>query len=270
MKKIIWVVVLFYGLLICPITFAADVSQPILLRNINQFKDFKKIGYVKYNKDYYQQGACYDAKRDRILLGVVKDGMKQQKILVVNPHDFNIEKEYDFSNLGHMNTMTYCPNDDMVYVFTQLNDDGKHVANASNIIALDAKTLSKKRKIKLEQKIDAIAYDRQRKQFLAVRCNPDKEPFILYIYDRNFKLKETKKILKPFKTVGNGLAVNNGRFIHMSWAGMIEGNTSGHIIKSIPVNFPKEEPEDAFWIENKCYFVRPVGTGCTETYVMDN
>ena len=38
MKKIIWVVVLFYGFLICPITFAADVSQPILLRNINQFK----------------------------------------------------------------------------------------------------------------------------------------------------------------------------------------------------------------------------------------
>ena len=254
----------------CPITFAADTSQPILLKNINQFKDFNKIGHVTYDKDYYQQGACYDTRRDRILLGVVKDGIKQQKILVVNPHNFAIDKEYDFSNLGHMNTMTYCPNDDMIYVFTQLTDDGKHVANASNIVVLDAKTLSTNRKIKLEQKIDAIDYDRKRKQFVAVRCNPDKEPFTLYIYDRNFKLKETKKMLKPFKTVGNGLAVNNGRFIHMSWAGMIEGNTSGHIIKSISVNFPKEEPEDAFWIENKCFFVRPVGTGYTEVYVMDN
>ena len=268
MKKIIWIVVLFYGFLMCPITFAADANQPILLKNINQFKDFRKIGYVKYHKDYYQQGACYDAKRDRILLGVVKDGIKQQKILVVNPHNWAIEKEYDFSNLGHMNTMTYCPKDDMIYVFTQLTDDGKHAANTSNIVTLDAKTLSKQRKIKLGQKIDAIDYDKKRKQFVAVRCNPEKEPFTLYLYDRKFKLKERKKITKPFKTVGNGFAIDDGRFIHLSLAGMIEGDSLGKIIKSITVDFPKEEPEDAFWIGDKCYFVRPVGVGYTEIYLI--
>lgn len=250
-----------------PVAYAAYSSnESVILKHIESFDSLSKRAVFTYDRGYYQQGACYNTKNNRILLGIVKNGYIKQKILVVNPDNMQIEKIMDYSTLGHMNTITYRPDKNEVYVFTQLDDTGKHVAEAPNVIILDGDTLEEIRNIHLQQSIDALDYDTKRKEFFAVRCNVENEPYTLYRYDNNFNLLEKRTYLRPFKTVGNGFAIHDGRFLHLSWNGIIEGSFFGGFIKFVLCDFSKVELEDAFYMNGHWWLARPVGYGITELY----
>lgn len=110
------------------------------------------------------QGFCWDTKRKQFILATISGDNKTQDIFRIS-FDGSITINYHFNDrprLGHMNTLTYRRDTDVIYT-TNATIDG------FLLTALDAKYLSVKEEIKMPYKVFNVAYDPFTHKFVSIR-----------------------------------------------------------------------------------------------------
>lgn len=111
------------------------------------------------------QGFCYDTKRKQFILATISSDNQTQDILRVCPDCGSIIERKRFNDkprLGHMNTLSYREDCDVIYT-TNATVDGYLLT------AIDAETLQVKDTIKMPYKVFNVAYDQFTHTFISVR-----------------------------------------------------------------------------------------------------
>ena len=71
------------------------------------------------------QGFCYNSKKDVFVLACINSENTKQIIYEINPTTFKVVAKYEYSHkklLGHMNTLTYNPNNNRYYTTNAVVD----------------------------------------------------------------------------------------------------------------------------------------------------
>lgn len=110
------------------------------------------------------QGFCWDSKRKQFILATISSDNKTQDIYRIGFDGSVIESKRfnDRPRLGHMNTLTYRCDTDVIYT-TNATVDG------FLLTALDAQDFSIQEEIKMPYKVFNVAYDPFTHKFVSIR-----------------------------------------------------------------------------------------------------
>lgn len=146
------------------------------------------------------QGMCYNTKTGKLIVSEKQDTdanpTHTQKLLVVDPaNSYNVDATYTYTELKHCNSMTYCPDDNKIYVESFIVSGG---ASDFKIIVLDGDTMAIVDTIDLTDLPHnvALSYDQKCKLFVLGGSNK------LHIYDKSFNF------IKSVTVDDDGLSAN--------------------------------------------------------------
>lgn len=110
------------------------------------------------------QGFCWDTKRKQFILATISSDNKTQDIYRISYDGSTLSKHRfnDKPRLGHMNTLSYRRDTDVIYT-TNATVDG------FLLTALDAQGLQIKEEIKMPYKVFNVAYDPYTHKFVSIR-----------------------------------------------------------------------------------------------------
>lgn len=204
-------------------------------------------------RGFIVQGFCYNSASHRFLLAAKTPwdtgDRATQIIMVLRPGAFAKERTYQFHDLGHINTLTYQPEEDAIYVAT----GGAKWHEYAKVDADSMKVLEKK---VCPNSFYAMAYDVARKEY--VQCTLHKNTYVFTRYDQNMELKKKFRV-KTAYSIGNGLAAHDGELL--MFALPPEGSEYGGLeivgkdgALAISQKVPQEiELEDADYVDGKIY-----------------
>lgn len=202
------------------------------------FREMERIGKLDRVYPYVGQGMCYNSNTDRYLVGIITEDNASQKFLVVNPSDLSVESTQTFTDLGHINSLTYVAETNEIVTATGRND-------WKNITILDADTYAIKREIVNVLDGDAIIsikYDPICKVFFAFNHN-GQGLYTYYLLDTSFNIIKTDTF-NASSDVANGLVAYNGTALIYMFASIIEVDYFGNV-KKVTNHMLRWEFEDA-------------------------
>lgn len=202
---------------------------------------------------YVVQGFCYNSSSHRFLMAAKTPQdtgpEARQIIMVIHPDTFKREQTYLFHDLGHINTMTYQPEENAIYIAT----GGAKWHEYAKVDARSMKVLEKKT---CPKDFGAMAYDTARKEY--VQYSLRKGTYDISRYDKNMRPKKGL-IVKTVYNVGNGLTAHDGTLLMFTlplkgkeYGGLEVIDRKGNIVTSLQI--PREiELEDADYVNGKFY-----------------
>lgn len=209
------------------------------------------------------QGATYNSKKNEILLCFTNE--TTQKIQALDADTLAVKDTYDYTELGHANSMTYCEKTNKIYVAYCRNDTLDRPEPDYKIAVIDAETMNFENYITFDFKIVSFAYDKAMDVFVAVNGSSyiGTSNFEVRIFDADMNLLRTSTYPQPFPIVGNGLCAYKGNFLFLTLSGYIQGDYFGNIINVVKTTRKTDgdmnvlEIQDSFLIGD---FVYTVGT----------
>lgn len=223
------------------------LTDKVLLKNIRNLQEEYTI---TYDSSYVQQGSTYNTKTGKIILAIIKSDNSAQKLLVVDPSTYTIDDTYDYTTLGHCNSLTYCPANNRIYVGTLLN----------NIVSvLDADTMTVVDTIDMGYNPVVFGYDLKNKIFVGVR-GYNNGSVQANFYDADLTYIKTETYEAPYNyMISNGGIAYDGQLIILSHSGYALCDYFGNVLNYVKINRNIDgalailETEDCYIIDGVCY-----------------
>ena len=110
------------------------------------------------------QGFCYNSKKDVFVLACINADNTKQIIYEINPTTLQVVAKYEYSQkrlLGHMNTLTYNPNNNRYYTTNA-------VVDGYIVTPIEADSMIVEAPIKLKEKVFNFAFDKERNEYVSI------------------------------------------------------------------------------------------------------
>lgn len=214
-------------------------NDEILIKEAGNVQLAGTVNYTEVNTGS-QQGSTYNTKTGKIILALIDATPGTQKLVIVNPETYVIETGYNYTQLGHANSVEYCPEDNKIYVL-----------NENNAVVIDGDTM---------QIVDTIAlpfsncfglkYDSVGGEW--VLLSGSGSVVTIRCLDTSFNLIHSATLTLPDTQVYNSFAVHNGNIMLPTWTHIIALDVWGNLRNYIPFN--GTELEDGFYIDDELFF----------------
>jgi hypothetical protein len=172
---------------------------------IGGLHDFVLKKIVTKDNAYSIQGFCYNSRDNVLLVGMANKADTAQIIQRYSVDGTYID-EVEYTSLGHINTLTYVPSTNEVYI----------VYTGSTYAILDATSLTiKSLNNTVSEAITGLAYDIDTDVFIGLGTRT-LTAWNMYVYDKNMSLIKTVNIHDDtanetsFGITTNGLCARNG------------------------------------------------------------
>lgn len=175
------------------------------------------------------QGMTYNTKTKRLLCGITSGA--NQLIYEYDPDSKTVINKHTFTQIGHMNSLTYCPDNNKVY--SVMYSD---TADQNKVAIIDADTMTYESVITFEHNVSFLSYDKVCKVFVGgySELENSRQKFNVKIWDRSWNLiKEFSVLNEQFQGYFNGsIVANNGHALLLELANILEIDYNGAILKN--------------------------------------
>jgi len=214
--------------------------------------DFQFDAYFSFPTGYTgSQGSCYNTKTNRLIVAVTTDNDTaadaSQKLLTINPTTWGIESENTYTELGHANSLTYCEDDNKIYVDKFIVDKQAGTSSDYAIIVINADTMAIENTFTVNKHDVSLSYDPASKMFIFGGYG--KQIF----YDKNFKFIKQNTIVTD-TSLANGYCAYNNQAILFKVNSVEVQDYFGNLIKRLPIS-SFIEPEDISYDGNGKYYI---------------
>ena len=194
------------------------------------------------------QGFCYNSKKDVFVLACINSENTKQIIYEINPKTFDVVAKYEYSHkklLGHMNTLTYNPNNNRYYTTNA-------VVDGYIITPIEADSMIVEAPIRLKEKVFNFAFDKDRNEYVSIVPLTNSLRTINY-YDSNFNKIKTYKIDAEHTDLNNnGAYAGNGNTIFTTLTTFVFVDEEG-VVKNISPYTSGMEVEDMDYRNGQMY-----------------
>lgn len=221
------------------INYKAHVLPVMLESTIGSDKNIYAFKYIA-NDDtnwagYTAQGADYNAQ-DGILYvaGIKNGGQRIFRYRVVETQDritdVTLIDYFDYTTLGHCNSVAYCIANNKIYVTKELEDKSFTIITAATMAIESTRTLS--------EVCYNMTYDSVKDVFVVLNHSDGNGMWRFIFYDKSFNELNRFSVYSGYATsIGNinCLSSYNGRIINVNSFSITEIDFFGNIIKQIPL-----------------------------------
>ena len=194
------------------------------------------------------QGFCYNSKKDVFVLACINSDNTKQIIYEINPKTFEVVAKYEYSHkklLGHMNTLTYNPNNNRYYTTNA-------VVDGYIVTPIEADSMIVEAPIRLKEKVFNFAFDKERNEYVSIVPLTNSLRTINY-YDSNFNKIKTYKIDAEHTDLNNnGAYAGNGNTIFTTLTTFVFVDEEG-VVKNISPYTSGMEVEDMDYRNGQMY-----------------
>lgn len=194
------------------------------------------------------QGFCYNSKKDVFVLACINSENTKQIIYEINPKTFDVVAKYEYSHkklLGHMNTLTYNPNNNRYYTTNA-------VVDGYIVTPIEADSMIVEAPIRLKEKVFNFAFDKDRNEYVSIVPLTNSLRTINY-YDFNFNKIKTYKIDAEHTDLNNnGAYAGNGNTIFTTLTTFVFVDEEG-VVKNISPYTSGMEVEDMDYRNGQMY-----------------
>lgn len=194
------------------------------------------------------QGFCYNSKKDVFVLACINSENTKQIIYEINPTTFKVVAKYEYSHkklLGHMNTLTYNPNNNRYYTTNA-------VVDGYIVTPIEADSMIVEAPIRLKEKVFNFAFDKDRNEYVSIVPLTNSHRTINY-YDSNFNKIKTYKIDAEHTDLNNnGAYAGNGNTIFTTLTTFVFVDEEG-VVKNISPYTSGMEVEDMDYRNGQMY-----------------
>lgn len=194
------------------------------------------------------QGFCYNSKKDVFVLACINSDNTKQIIYEINPKTFDVVAKYAYSHknlLGHMNTLTYNPNNNRYYTTNA-------VVDGYIVTPIEADSMIVEAPIRLKEKVFNFAFDKDRNEYVSIVPLTNSLRTINY-YDFNFNKIKTYKIDAEHTDLNNnGAYAGNGNTIFTTLTTFVFVDEEG-VVKNISPYTSGMEVEDMDYRNGQMY-----------------
>lgn len=194
------------------------------------------------------QGFCYNSKNDVFVLACINSENTKQIIYEINPKTFDVVAKYEYSHkklLGHMNTLTYNPNNNRYYTTNA-------VVDGYIVTPIEADSMIVEAPIRLKEKVFNFAFDKERNEYVSIVPLTNSLRTINY-YDSNFNKIKTYKIDAEHTDLNNnGAYAGNGNTIFTTLTTFVFVDEEG-VVKNISPYTSGMEVEDMDYRNGQMY-----------------
>ena len=194
------------------------------------------------------QGFCYNSKKDVFVLACINSDNTKQIIYEINPKTFEVVAKYEYSHkklLGHMNTLTYNPNNNRYYTTNA-------VVDGYIVTPIEADSMIVEAPIRLKEKVFNFAFDKDRNEYVSIVPLTNSHRTINY-YDSNFNKIKTYKIDAEHTDLNNnGAYAGNGNTIFTTLTTFVFVDEEG-VVKNISPYTSGMEVEDMDYRNGQMY-----------------
>lgn len=137
---------------------------------------------------------CYNSK-DVFVLACINADNTKQIIYEINPTTLQVAAKYEYSQkrlLGHMNTLTYNPNNNRYYTTNA-------VVDGYIVTPIEADSMIVETPIKLKEKVFNFAFDKERNEYVSIVPLTNSHRTINY-YDSNFNKVKRIRLMQSIPT----------------------------------------------------------------------
>lgn len=207
------------------------------------------------------QAICYDSKRNHLLVGMKTDAdtgvTAAQKIVVIDENDYSIVNTFSYTQLGHIGSLSYDEDDDVVYATAQ-NSDNSGTYVLSPVDGSVIKFISDNDLPILA----GISYDKGLKSFVAFTFGSTTSSWRYAVYDKEYQHVTDVIIPTPYDHVtGNAFACLNGHIIQCSFWGLEEFDLLGNTYNAINTNIMSELEQPCYAANGTVYVVGNIPGG---------
>ena len=207
------------------------------------------------------QAICYDSKRNNLLVGMKTDAdtgvTAAQKIVVIDENDYSIVNTFSYTQLGHIGSLSYDEDDDVVYATAQYSaNPGTYVlspVDGSVIKFISNNDLPI---------LAGISYDNGLKSFVAFTFGSTTRSWRYAVYDKEYQHVTDVIIPTPYDhVIGNAFACLNGHIIQCSFWGLEEFDLLGNTYNAINTNIMSELEQPCYATNGTVYVVGNIPGG---------
>lgn len=203
--------------------------KDLLIKNFAGFGRANTI--TQTDSTVHPQGMTYDTKRDVLICAMVKSDDSAQSLLTINPSTYTVTATNTYSELGHVNSLAYCPDTDKIYSVKFI---GGSAIGSPYVAVVNASTMTYEETINVPQTLGFLDYDEKCKCFVGGNwTEADGRIAQIYIWDKNWNLLKQFTVSKePQQTRYNGsILAFNGHAILIGQEGLIEFDYFGNVIQ---------------------------------------
>ena len=194
------------------------------------------------------QGFCYNSKKDVFVLACINSDNTKQIMYEINPITLQVVAKYEYSQkrlLGHMNTLTYNPNNNRYYTTNA-------VVDGYIVTPIEADSMIVEAPIKLKEKVFNFAFDKERNEYVSIVPLTNSHRTINY-YDSSFNKVKTYKIDAEHTDLNNnGAYAANGNTIFTTLTTFVFVDDEG-VVKNISPYTSGMEVEDMDYRNGQMY-----------------
>lgn len=194
------------------------------------------------------QGFCYNSKKDVFVLACINSDNTKQIIYEINPTTLQVVAKYEYSQkrlLGHMNTLTYNPNNNRYYTTNA-------VVDGYIVTPIEADSMIVEAPIKLKEKVFNFAFDNERNEYVSIVPLTNTHRTINY-YDANFNRIRSFTIDAEHTDLNNnGAYAANGNTIFTTLTTFVSVDDEG-VVKNITPYASGMEVEDMDYRNGQMY-----------------
>jgi hypothetical protein len=184
------------------------------------------------------QGICYNSKTKRLITAVKNDDDTAQILYVINPTTYAVDNTYNYTELGHCNSLTYCEKTNKIYA----------VKDTANIAVINADTMAYETTIALTKQVFCLKYDADSNIF--VGYYQDTNSTVLYIRHFDINLTFIKEYFNDIMSFGtmNGMLIYNQTVLMGSYNYYVQCDYFAD-------NFEIIESRSSYEVEDFCYCI---------------
>lgn len=227
---------------------------------VHSFDDLQFMDTVVFDSSNpeYPQGMGINRNTKKLYIAGAYKTYKEQSIYETDLGNIGAVERYDYTELGHINTITHCPERNEVIVDNCVTSDG-----VKSYTVLDDTTLSVKQKNTTDFTHFGISWDPVCKLFCA--HHNDGNNITLYLMDVDFNLLRTVNIVSKYSYLLNGGCCYDGVFFSLTFGYFGEYSLLGKELSIVRYD-QSWELEDCDVIDNALYLSVAHENGHTDIY----
>ena len=212
----------------------ADIKPAYHDKNllIKSFAGFGRANTINQaDTTVHPQGMTYDTKRGVLICAMVKSDSSAQTLLTIDPSTYTVTATDSFTDIGHVNSLAYCPDNDKLYSAKFV--DG-NTAGSPYIAVVDASTMTYEETIDVSQTVGFLDYDKECKCFVGGNWTELNGLIAdIFIWDKDWNLLKQFNIYKESQqTRFNGsILAHNGHAVLLNPESLIEFDYFGNVLQ---------------------------------------
>ena len=163
-------------------------------------KQLSLLKNIDVGSTYSVQGICYNSDSGNLIIGAKTSGDTNQKLFIVDPTDYQVLQTYSYTELGHVNSLTYNSKTKKIYA----------IKDTSTVAIVDAATMAYESVVDIsENQVFCLKYDEASDLFIGY--DQDTGSDVLYIRHFDGALNYLRSYSATIENrTYNGLLVRNG------------------------------------------------------------